>query len=539
MRRKLIIITGVSILVVVAVIAVAVSLLVNIDRFRPQLAQAMGAALGREVAMERISLSLLSGSAVAENLSIADDPAFGQTPFITAKSVRVGIAWLPLLTSKHLRVESLRLQEPRVTLRRSTAGAWNFSTLGASSAASKDSQSASSSSLTLSIDRLSITRGQVVMETGAARASRAEYRDLSVEVRDVSSTSRSEFAIGLVTPAGGTVDVNGSAGPPSARGLGSTPFEAVIDAAHVDIARSGFLDPGAGLAGIIDLHVRAASDGARISASGTLRGDKLQLVPGASPALKPIEVAYASEYNLLKQEGAVNQGDVRIGGATARLLGRFNTRATTPVVQLTFSGGQMPVTDLQTLLPAIGATLPSGARFRNGVVDADLTVKGPLDRLIIAGPIAMTDATLTGFDVGSRMQQVVSLAGVDGKGDTVIQVFRVTLRVAPDGVRADGLTCVVPSIGSLDGAGTIAPNGALDFKMLARLTHATGMTRQVARLVSLGSSDTAVPFRVTGTTASPVFAPDVARAASDTIKQPGTVSKATGFMRSLFGSNKQ
>ena len=199
----------------------------------------------------------------------------------------------------------------------------------------------------------------------------------------------------------------------------------------------------------------------------------------------------------------------------------------------------MPVTDLQALLPAIGATLPAGARFRNGVVDADLTAKGPLDRLVVAGPIAMTDATLTGFDIGSRMQKVAVLAGVEGNRDTVIQAFRVTLRVAPDGVRADGLTCVVPSIGSLDGAGTVAPNGALDFKMLARLAHATGVTRQVAWLASLGNSDATVPFRVTGTTASPVFLPDVARAASDTIKQPGTVSKAAGFMRSLFGRNKQ
>ena len=295
MRKKLIIFTGVTIIGIVAAIGIAVSLLVNIDRFRPQLAQAMSAALGRDVGMGRISLSLLSGSAVVEDLSIADDPAFGRTPFLTAKAVRVGIAWLPLVTSKHLRVESLRLQEPQLTLRRSAAGAWNFSTLAASSSATAAGpQSSSSSSLTLSIDRLSITKGQVVVETAAARARRAVYQDLAVDVHDISATSRFQFAIGLATPAGGTLDANGSAGPIGATGLGSTPFEAVIDATHVDIARSGFLDPGAGLAGIIDLHLRTASNGARISASGTLRGDKLQLVPGASPASQPIDVAYAS-----------------------------------------------------------------------------------------------------------------------------------------------------------------------------------------------------------------------------------------------------
>src|SRR5207248_735816 len=110
----------------------------------------------------RISLSVLSASAVVEDVSIGDDPGFSQAPFVTAKAVRVGIALLPLVTSKHLRIESLRLQQPRVTLRRSTAGSWNFATLGVSSSSSPSATTLPrSSSLTLSIDRLGISDGQV------------------------------------------------------------------------------------------------------------------------------------------------------------------------------------------------------------------------------------------------------------------------------------------------------------------------------------------------------------------------------------------
>jgi AsmA protein len=538
MRKKLIVLAGVTLIASIAIFAIAVSLLVNIDRFRPQLARAMSTALGREVAIGPISLSVLSASAVVSDLSIGDDPKFGKAPFVTAKSVRVGVALLPLVTSKHLRIESLRLQEPHLMLRRSPSGTWNFSTLGAASS-SAPAGAAPASNLTLSMDRLAITSGQVVIESTAAGASRVAYEDLTIDVRDFSTTSQFRFAGSVTAPGGGTLKVDGHAGPVTAAGIGSMPFEAAIDGAGVDIRRAGLVDPAAGLGGIVDLHLRVASTGSRIGASGTLRGDKLQLVPGASPALQPIDFAYASDYDLSTGEGVVKRGDVRIGGAAARLLGKFSTRTGTPAVRLALAGHHMPVSDLQALLPAVGATLPRGARFTRGVLDVDLAARGPLDRLVIDGPIVMTDAALSGFDLGSQMQKVTSVARLQRSSETTIQTLGVTLHVAPDGIRADALTCVLPAVGRLDGAGTIAPNGALDFRMLAKLVRQNGVAGDVARLVSLGHPEGAVPFRITGTTESPVFVPDVARAASDAIKNPGTVSKATGFMRSLFDRNKK
>jgi AsmA protein len=534
MRRRLLIVVAVTSVGVLAIGATAVSLLVNVDRFRPQLARAMSAALGREVGIGHISLSLLSASAVVEDLSIADDAAFGKTPFVTARTVRVGIAVLPLVRSKHLRIESLRLHEPHVTLRRSAAGAWNFSTLGASSAgAPSDLPSSSSSSLTLSIDRLTIDRGEIALETAAARTSRHVYEDVAVDVRDFSSTSPFRFTINLVSPGGGRVKLQGTAGPLGASGLGSTPLDAALDATRVDVARSGFVDPAAGIGGIVDLHLRIASNGARITSSGTLRGDRFQLVPGASPASRAIEAAYASEYDLSTRDGVVSRGDVHLGGATARLLGRFSTRAATPAVRLTLTGQRMPLADLQALLPAVGAPLPRGAKFQSGGLDVNLTATGPIDRLVIAGPVAISDATLTGFDLGSRMQAVASLAGLRPADETTIQTLGVTLRVAADGIRADQLICVLPAIGSLEGAGTVAPNGTLDFRMLATLLRTTGAAGQLARVASIGHPESGVPFRVTGTTTSPQFVPDISRAASDAIKRDGA-SKATGFLRSLF-----
>jgi len=533
--KKLFVTAGGILVAVVAAVAVAVSLLVNIDRFRPQLARAMSAALGREVAMRRISLSLLSAGAVVEDLSIGDDPAFSREPFVTAREVRVGIALVPLMTSKHLRIESLRLLEPRVTLRRSAAGSWNFATLGGSSSTPASASSSSSSGLTMSIDRLRIAGGQVVVESPAPRPSRSVYDGLEVDVRDVSSASRFPFSIALSTPGGGTVKAAGHIGPMGPAGIGSTPFEAALDGAGVDIARAGVVDSGAGLGGTLDVHLRAASNGARINASGTLRGQRLQLVPGASGAQAPVEVAFASDYDLATHEGIVKQGDLRTGSAVAHVRGRFNTHDFTPILQLALAGKAMPATDLQALLPAIGAALPRGSRFRSGTLDADLTARGRLDHLAIAGPLALSDATLTGFDLGERMRAIASLAGYRGGAETTIQTLSVMLRIAPEGMIADGLTCIVPALGHLNGSGTVAPNGALNFRMLASLNRTGGMLGQVTKMTSFGRPDAGIPFRITGTTTAPVFVPDAGRVASAAVKDPGTMAKAAGFMKSLFG----
>jgi hypothetical protein len=364
------------------------------------------------------------------------------------------------------------------------------------------------------------------------------YDKLSVDIRNFSATQKFPFAMSLATPGGGALKVTGHAGPLNPSGIGATPMDASVDATRVDIAKAGVIDPRAGLGGIFDLHLSIASTGTRLTTTGTLRADKLQLVPGASPATRAIDVSYASEYDVERHEGAVTKGELRVGKATAQLTGRFTTREAAPVVRVTLSGRAMPVPDLEALLPAIGATLPRGAHFRGGTLDVGFTANGGVDRLVTAGQLVMTNATIAGFDLGTQMKAVATLAGVGRSSDTTIESLRTALRISPEGTRVDNLTCIVRSVGRLDGAGTIAPNGALDFKMVGVLAGSGGVGGQLARVASLGHPESGVPFRVTGTATSPVFTPDVGRAAAQALKDPATVAKATGFLRSVFGKKK-
>ena len=92
-------------------------------------------ALGREVKLGELKLSILSGSVTANDLSIADDPAYSRTPFVQAKSLAIGVEVWPLIASRQLHVTGLTIDQPAIALIQSPNGEWNFSKLGGSRAA--------------------------------------------------------------------------------------------------------------------------------------------------------------------------------------------------------------------------------------------------------------------------------------------------------------------------------------------------------------------------------------------------------------------
>src|SRR5690349_19678284 len=100
--KKLGIILGGTV-VVVLLLGLLLPLFVNVDSFRPQIEQKLSAALGRTVRVGKISASLFSGGAQADNISISDDPAFSKQPFLQASSLEIGLEWMPLIFSRQLK----------------------------------------------------------------------------------------------------------------------------------------------------------------------------------------------------------------------------------------------------------------------------------------------------------------------------------------------------------------------------------------------------------------------------------------------------
>jgi len=63
--------------VVILVILIRNSFFIKVNSFRPKLEATASEALGRQVKVGNLSLSILTGTVTADDISIADDPAFG------------------------------------------------------------------------------------------------------------------------------------------------------------------------------------------------------------------------------------------------------------------------------------------------------------------------------------------------------------------------------------------------------------------------------------------------------------------------------
>jgi AsmA protein len=537
MKKKLLI-AGAAAVGLLGVSILGLVLLFDANHFRPQLEQTMGEALGRKVTMGSITVAPFSGGVAVKDLSVADDTVFSAAPFVTARAVTVGVDLVPLIFLRSLRVQSIRLENPQVVLLRSASGQWNFSGLGGAS--STASSTGFGTAMSVAVHKITIDGGRVLVRIAGAGGKERVYDNVNLDVNNLSLTSQFPFRITASTPGGGTVALEGQAGPINASNVANTPFQATADIAHVDVRSTGFIDPASGLSGVLDFKGSLASNGPQLTSKGKVHATKVRFVPAGIPTDVPIEVDYESEYSRKPQTGVV-KGDVHIGKAVSHLTGNYSAAGEAIAVRMKLTGENMPAPDLEATLPAIGMRLPSGASLKRGTMDVNLMVNGPVDRLVTTGPVHVANMLIAGFDAVGKLGALSALGGLSGapkSGDTLIQALDVTVRLTPSGTQAANVNVMIPTIGNLTGSGTISARGDLDFAMRAKLADSR-FVGEVSRIFSLRQPAGGIPFRIMGTTANPVFVPDIGRAAGDFIASPNAAGKAVGALEGLFGVGKR
>jgi AsmA protein len=281
---------------ILIVIVIIIPFFIDANAFRPKIESELSDTLGRPAKVGNLSLSVLSSSVTADNISIADDPAFSKTPFVQAKSLRVGVELIPLIFSKSLNVTELTLNQPEIALVHSQDGdKWNFSSLGntssgnSSSNTSSASQSAaqpnpttpatsSSASPNLSVGKLKVSNGRLTISRAGSSQQPRAYDKVDIEVTHFSFTNSFPFKMTASLPAGGSLKLDGTAGPIDPSNAAHTPLQAKVTITQMNLAASGFIDPAAGISGIADFDGTVASDGHEAKTTGTLKGEKLQVV---------------------------------------------------------------------------------------------------------------------------------------------------------------------------------------------------------------------------------------------------------------------
>ena len=534
MNKKTLKIVGI-VIAVLLVVALAFPLFIDVNRFRPEIESNLSSALGRNVTVGNLSLSILSGSVEANQLSIADDSKFSNTAFIQAKSLKVGVELMPLIFSKQLNVTHLVIEKPQISLLRNRQGVWNFSSLGNKAGEEKaPAKSGSSSPQNLSVGKLEISDGTISVGSAPPRHAPVVYDKVNVSIKEFSFTSQFPVMVSAELPGGGALKLDATAGPINPTDTALTPLQGSVKLTKLDLARSALVNPETGIAGTADFDGKVNSDGHIAKASGTVKASGLKLVPKGSPSSQTVQVVFAVDHDLQKETGQLTQGDVTIGKAVLKLSGTYDMQGENTSVHMKLTGQSMPVDDLEALLPAVGVTLPTGSKLKSGTLNMDFNAVGPVDKIVATGAVRMSNAKLEGFSLTSKLSAIPGLGGKGGGNDTEIQNLSSDVRYAPDGIRLDKIDVVVPSIGTVTGDGTVSPSNELDFKLVANLSGAVG--GGLTKVVGGGSGG--IPVKVGGTTSSPTFMPDMKALAGSQIKNLGNTGKSLGKIGGMFGKKK-
>jgi len=526
-------------------IVIALPLLINVNNYRSQIESNLSAALGRPVKVGNLSLSILSGSVEANELSIADDPKFSNAPFIQAKSLKVGVELIPLIFGKQLNVTHLLLEQPQITLLRDRDGTWNFSSLGNGTGGNKagaqpkapEKSSGPVAGQNLSVGKLELSDGAISIGSVPPRRKPVVYDKVNVTVKDFSFTSTFPIAASAALPGGGSMKLDGTAGPINATDTSLTPGQVKINLSKLDLSQSALVNPETGIAGLADFDGTASSDGHVAKANGTLKATFLKLVPKGSAATQPVQVSFTIDQDLQKETGQVTDGNVSIGKAGMKLTGTYDMHGENTLIHMKLDGEAMPVDDLEGILPAVGVVLPTGSQLKGGTLAVNLTADGPVDKVVATGSIRMSNTALAGFNLGSKLSALSSVTGkqVGGGNDTAIQNLSSDVRYSPDGTKLDKIDVVIPSLGTVTGDGTVSPSNELDFKMVANLSGGVGggFTKV------LGHGSGGIPVHIGGTTSNPTFTPDMKGLATNQLKSIVPAGKSLGNnLGGLFGKKK-
>jgi AsmA protein len=524
------------VIVAILVILVVVPFLIPINKFKPTIESKASDALGRKVQLGNLSLSLLTGSVGIDDVSVSDDPKFNSGPFLTAKTVKVGVELIPLIFSQQLNVTEITVVKPQVTMLKDPSGRWNFSSIGGASSktAPKSAPTApgSNSAEALSIGKLRLEDGQITLGSTSSRK-RTVYTKVNLTASDVAMKNNFPVLFSMELPGGGTMKIDGKIGPVDAEDAALTPQNVKLTIGGLNLASTGFLDPSLGLGGVADMDANLVSEKGQMATKGQLKLSKAVLVAGGSPAGVPAVVNFDTKYDLVKGTGVLHPSTLNIGNAKSNLSGTYKSEGDNFSVDLKITGDGLPATDLESFLPALGINLPDKSRLSAGTMNTNLHVSGPTDKLVTDGTIGLFNGKLAGFDLGQKLSGIGALAGIKSGGDLIIEKFTTNLHMATTGLRADNLDAVVPALGSMVGNGTVDAKNNLDFKLVATVNNAVataaagsmagGLGGSVGKMLGGGAAackngGIKVPLQIHGTTASPLFVPDIGGAAASLLK---------------------
>ena len=465
----------------------AMALAIPGERFRPKLEEALSSATGRHVAVGSLSLSLGHLALTATDLMVGEDPAFGgHVPFLEARSANFRIRLVPLIFSHEIRVTNVYLDGPIVMLRQNAAGAWNFySLLTASRTSTAD----------LDPPSIEVNGGRLSVTGFGDDAHSIQLRDIHLRAQSLSLQMNSPLTLTANVEGGGSVKLEGRAGPMEADPAGPVvPFSGLVHAISVNLAQSNLVSSAPSISGQLSFDASVESDGRMMRLDGQAKVVKLKLAAAGLAASEPLQAVFTVAHDLNTHSGVLDRCEFRVTKGSATLSGKYVSGGQSPLVNLDLAISDAGVTNLAPFLPALGFPLPGSAGMVGGAVIGKIKLEGPLEGPYVAGSLSVNGARITGFDLSRGLGAIEGLNATDLNNEFEIVSWKANLKTGAGGLDLDNLEAAVAGLGLLSGSGSISPDSRIQFQM----SGIRGLT---------GPKGLAIPFTIRGTCADPIFQP--------------------------------
>jgi len=263
----------------------------------------------------------------------------------------------------------------------------------------------------VNVENGQITVGVESATPGAASAPRRVYENVNLKVKDFGFTKVFPFDVSAGLPAGGTIALNGTAGPFNQQDASATAFSGHLEIKHLDPLAAGFVDASDGVTGTIDdMVLDAAWNGTQMHVTKLLVDTpKLTIVQSNGPKqVKPKDpnAEGASMLNSL----SVDDAQIKNGTITLATAGKPGSAV--------YSQVNAQVTNLspKTASPfSLSGQLPNG-----GSVSANGTA-GPFNQANNASTPLNAQVNLKHVEIGTA-GVVPPDAGISGVADVQAKI---------------------------------------------------------------------------------------------------------------------
>jgi len=502
------VVAGIVVLLLLTVLLIPI--FINANTLRSTLETQLSSALGRKVTLGNLSFSVFSGSLVADNISIADDPAFSVKPFFQAQALHIGVEVMPLLLHRQLLVTSFVADSPSINLVHNAQGVWNFSNIGSTAASRTQNPEKETALPNFTVGEMKVVNGTAVVSDMPSTGPPFTYSKLNLSVEQFSFARAFPFVLAAGLPGGGSLDVRGNAGPVNQQDASETPLGANINLKHFDPVAAGVVGKSQGFSMLADIAAQVTSNAQTLDSKGTVHAANLQLAADGSPTPSPVDIAYTVAYNLAARNGQVTDVAIQTGAVALHVTGTYAIKGAHTILALHLAAPNLPINQVEALLPAAGVRLPSGSRLEGGTLSANLSINGPGTEPTISGPLEVDNTRLAGFDLASKIGGLKPVSG--SQGGTEIQKVSANVTSSGQGTRIENLYASIPVLGTATGAGTVAPGGALNFELLAKLNTTTGLSvgGALGQAISSAAAE-GIPVHITGTTSNPAIQADLSK----------------------------